>query len=72
MTASLLAEILIAFLGFCGTFAGAYYANKKQTALMEYRLEQLEKKVEVHNNLIDRMYKVEADVKVINEELNIN
>lgn len=34
-----------------------------------YRLEQLEKKVDKHNNLIERMYKVEKDIAIIQEEL---
>lgn len=34
-----------------------------------YRLEQLEKKVDKHNNLIERMYKVEKDIAIIQEEI---
>jgi len=42
---------------------GTYYANKKQTALMAYRLEQLEKKVGQHNNLEGRIIALETHVK---------
>ena len=42
---------------------GTYFANKKQTALMAYRLEQLERKVGQHNNLEGRLIALETHVK---------
>ncbi len=42
-----------------GTFGGILVSSKLTT----YRLEQLEKKVQKHNNLIERMYKVEDSTK---------
>ena len=44
------------------SLAGVYLANRKSTALIAYRLEQLERKQDKHNNLIERMYKVEGRV----------
>ena len=49
---------------------GVYMANRKQTALIAYRIEQLEKKQDKHNNLIERMTKVEGRVDVIEREVN--
>ena len=43
--------------------------NKKSMALIEYRLKTLEEKVNVHNNVIDRTYKIERDIAVIKEDL---
>lgn len=40
---------------------------KSQTDLTLYRLEQVEKKQDIHNNLIDRMYAVEKDVELLKE-----
>ena len=37
-------------------FLGVYTSNRKQTALMAYRLEKLEGKVDKHNQLVERMY----------------
>lgn len=48
---------LIGTLG--GTFGGILTANK----LTVFRIEQLEKKVEKHNNLVERMYKVEGKIE---------
>ena len=63
-------RIIVAIIGVLGTFAGSYFTNRKTMALIIYRLEQLEKKVGKHNNLIDRMYKAETNIEVIQEEVN--
>lgn len=39
-------SIIIGVLSLAGTLAGAYFANRKSSALIAYRLEQLEKKGE--------------------------
>ena len=39
-------------------------------SIMKYRIEQLEKKVDKHNNLIERMYICETEIKDIKEHLN--
>lgn len=41
------------------SLVGTYFANRKSAALMEYRLTQLEKKVDKHNNVIERTFKLE-------------
>ena len=51
------------------SFLGVYLSNKKQTALMAYRLEQLEKKVDKHNKVIERTYKLEERASVIETEI---
>ena len=54
---------LLAFLGTCvGTLGGILAANK----LTVYRISQLEKKVEKHNNLVERMYIAEGEIKDLN------
>ena len=47
------------------SFIGVYVSNNKSNAIWQYRLEELEKRVNQHNNLIDRMYKVEERVGII-------
>ena len=46
-------------------FLGVYTSNRKQTALMAYRLEKLEAKVDKHNNLVERMYKIESRMDIL-------
>lgn len=40
-----LVSIIIAILAFVGTVLGSYFANRKTTALLTYRMEQVEKQV---------------------------
>ena len=44
-------------------------ANRKSSAIIDFKIEELTKKVNQHNNLIDRMYHVETRVTVIEDEL---
>lgn len=59
------AAAVTAVMGFLGT----YLSNRKQTALVAYRLEQLEKKVDKHNSLVERMYKVEGRLTAIENDI---
>ena len=43
--------------------------NNKTRALMEYKLEELTKRVDVHNNLIERTYHLEEDVKLAQNDI---
>ena len=63
--------IIVALLGFAGTLCGAYMANKKSTALIAYRLEQLENKVNKHNQVIERTYELEKHTEVIDEQIRV-
>ena len=53
-------EIIVALCSLAGTFAGTLSGVR----LMTYRIQQLEKKVEKHNNLVERMAVVENRVSV--------
>ena len=52
-------EIIVAGLALVGSLSGTYFANRRATALIAYRLEQLEKKVHKHNSVIERQYELE-------------
>ena len=58
-------EILIACISFLGTCVGSLGGLK----LMSYRIEQLERKVEKHNNFAGRMPVVEEQIKDINRRI---
>ena len=64
-------EIIVAGLALVGSLSGTYFANRRATALIAYRLEQLEKKVEKHNNLITRTYKLEQEFAVMDERVRV-
>jgi type VI protein secretion system component VasK len=63
--------IIVAALGLVGTLAGSYLANRKSTALIAYRLEQLEQKVSKHNNLVERTYALEESVALMDERVRV-
>ena len=52
-------EIIIAVLAFLGTALGVFAANRKNATVIAYRLETLEKKVDLHNQVIERTYRLE-------------
>ena len=64
-------SIIVAALALTGTLAGTYFANRKGTALIAYRLEELEKKVQAHNNLVERMYLVEERTELQEEKIKV-
>jgi hypothetical protein len=49
--------------------AGTYISNRKSTALVEYRMKQLEIKVDKHNNVIERTYKLEGQMTAVQQEI---
>lgn len=55
-------SVLITLVGSAiGTFGGILASNK----LTNYRIEQLEKKVDKHNSVIDRTYRLEQEVAIL-------
>lgn len=63
--------IIVAALGLVGTLVGSYLANRKSTALIAYRLEQLEQKVSKHNKLVERTYALEEAVALAEERQKV-
>lgn len=57
--------VIVALLSLCGTCLGSLAG----TGLIKYRIEQLEKKVEKHNNVMERTFKLEEDMKYLKEDI---
>ena len=64
-----IATIVVGVLAMSGTLGGAYLANRKTSALIAYRLEELEKKVDKHNSVVERTYGLEKRTEVFSEQL---
>lgn len=64
-----IATIVVGVLAMSGTLGGAYLANRKTSALIAYRLEELEKKVDKHNSVVERTYGLEKRTEVLSEQL---
>ena len=61
--------IIVAIITLVGTIGSRVLSAVISNNLIKHRVEQLEKKVDKRNNLIDRMYKVESNIKLIQEEV---
>ena len=63
--------IIVGILSLFGTLCGAYFANRKSSALIAYRLEQLEIKVDKHNTVIERTYELEKKMELAEEKIDV-
>ena len=63
--------IIVGVLSLIGTLAGTYFANRKSSALIAYRLELLEKKVDKHNSVEERTFKLEEQAAVLEEKIKV-
>ena len=61
--------IIVALLSLLGTLGGTFGGILTANKLTNYRIEQLEKKVEAHNQVIDRVYKLEKGEAILEEEI---
>lgn len=65
---------LMAWIGILGnliTLVGVCLQNRSTKKLMEYRLDQVEKKVGVHNGHSDKIAELQSDVRVLTEKLAV-
>lgn len=63
--------ILVALIGLAGSGLGSVLGILVSSKLTQYRLEQLEKKVEIHNQVIDRVYKLEERTELQEEKIKV-
>ena len=63
--------VIVALLSLAGTMAGTYLANRKASALIAYRLEQLEQKVNKHNQVVERTFRLEDNDKLLEEKIKV-
>ncbi len=63
--------IIVSLISLIGTLGGTLGGILVSNKLTTYRIEQLEKKVETHNKVIDRVYELEKRDEVEKEELKV-
>lgn len=44
---------------------------EKTRALLDYRLSELEKKVDKHNHIVERTFRLEGDMEVVHEQIKV-
>jgi tetrahydromethanopterin S-methyltransferase subunit G len=62
-------EVLVALLALAGTLIGSFTGILVANKLVNFRLEQLEKKVEKHNNFVERIAMAENDIRIITHRI---
>lgn len=63
--------IIIALISFAGTLIGTFGGIVTSNKLTNYRIAELEKKVEKHNQVVERVYILEKDKAVLKEEVKV-
>ena len=63
--------IVVALISLAGSAVGSLVGILTSSKLTSYRLEQLEKRVQVHNNLIERTYKLEERTELQEEKIRV-
>lgn len=63
--------IIVALISLMGTLVGSLGGILVSSKLTNYRIEQLEKKQEKYNNLIERTFKLEERIEVSDEKIKV-
>lgn len=63
--------VLVALIGLAGSGLGSVLGILVSSKLTQYRLEQLEKKVQAHNSLIERTYRLEERAQLHEEKIRV-
>ena len=63
--------VLVALLSLTGTLAGTLGGILVSNKLVNYRLQQLEKRVQAHNNLVERTYHLEGEMELLHEQIKV-
>ena len=66
MDGTLLATLVSEIITLAGVIITCYFSHSKTL----YRLEQLEKKQDKHNNLIERTYECEKQISILQQEVH--
>ena len=68
---AILAAVISALAAVVVCVISNHYQNENTRNLLEYRLTQLEEKVDKHNNLVERTYKLEQHNEVQDEKIKV-
>ena len=63
--------IIIAIISLLGTLFGTFGGIVTSGKLTNYRLENLEEQVKKHNNVIERVFKLEEHGAVLDEQIKV-
>ena len=70
MDKTIIVAIITSLFAFLGVLVTSKYAKNTQIALIQQQMKDLIAKVEKHNGLIDRMYRVESKVTILEKRMD--
>ena len=62
--------VIVAILGFAGTLLGSLFGVLAAQKLTQYRLAQLEEKVNKHNKMVERTFILEGQMKEVQHDIS--
>ncbi len=62
-------SILVALIGGAVTLAGVVASNSRSRAVLEQKVDELSRRVEKHNCLVERTYRLERDVALVKRDV---
>ena len=63
--------VIVSIISLVGTLAGTFGGIMTSNKLTGYRIEQLEKKVERHNNVVERVFRLEDNDRLLEEKISV-
>lgn len=64
-------EVIVSLISALGSALGTFAGIMVNSKVTNFRIEQLEKKVDMHNQVIDRVYELEKHDAVYREEMKV-
>lgn len=62
-------SIVVALIGGAVTLVGVVASNSRSRAVMEVKIDELSKRVEKHNSVVERTYRLEQDLAVVKRDV---
>ena len=63
--------VVVSIISLIGTLLGTFGGIMTSNRLTGYRIEQLEKKVEKHNNVVERVFRLEDNDRLLDEKISV-
>ena len=63
-------SIVVALIGGVVTLVGVVLSNSRSRAVMEVKIDELSRRVEKHNCLVERTYRLEQDMAVVRRDVD--
>ena len=63
--------LIVALISLVGTLAGTFGGIMTSNKLTGYRIQKLEEQVSKHNNLVERVFRLEDNDKLLEEKISV-